>query len=298
MAGADPVADVASVSAEQSGVTPDWGQLAQEAAAEEAAAPLLDELSPGEVATLGYDLPTPGFEPEPVGFEAQPMSYEAAPPGAVPASLPDPVVTGMQEAEPGTESAGLAPELHDADAAPVAVDAPVIPPEPEREPAAEAFAWSPWAQEMGLGEPSADAVVEPALAPAPASAPAHAPSPGQDYADMMAEDQSSGHTDDFPTPQSPMAGTAVGGVAVAADPHEALAGALPEPRQPGDLVAAEPVAAPPLGTHAIADEAVPNAPVQAPVPVSEPGGSAPQGDLADPLAGGLLAHLMSSVRGL
>lgn len=225
------------------------------------------------------------------------MSYEAAPSGAVPASLPDPVVTGMQEAEPGTESTGLAPELHDADAAPVAVDAPVIPPEPEREPAAEAFAWSPWAQEMGLGEPSADAVVEPALAPAPASAPAHAPSPGQDYADMMAEDQSSGHTDDLPTPQSPLTATAMGGVAVA-DPPAAVARALPQPRQPGDTFGAKTTAAPPVGTHAIAEEAAPDVPAPAPAPLSEPGGSAPQGDLADPLAGGLLAHLMSSVRGL
>ncbi len=294
VAEADPVPDVATVPAEQFGVAPDWGQLAQEAAADESAVPLRDEISPLEGVTPGYDLPTPGFEPEPVGFEAQPTTYEAAPAGAVPASMPAPVATGMQEAEPGAEPMGLAPEHHEAEAVPVALDAPVTP--PELEPAAEAFAWSPWAQEMGLGESSAVAGVEPALAPA--SAPAHAPSQGQDYADMMAEDQTSGHTDDFPTPQSPMAATAMGGVAVTADPHEVLAGALPEPRLPGDALAAEPTAAAPLGTHALAGDAEPNAAAGAPAPVPEPGGSAPQGDLADPLAGGLLAHLMSSVRGL
>ena len=90
----------------------------------------------------------------------------------------------------------------------------------------------------------------------------------------------------------------MGGVAVAAEPRAAVARALPQPRQPGDVVATEPVAAAALGTHALAGDAEPNGAAGAPPPESEPGGSAPQGDLADPLAGGLLAHLISSVRGL
>ena len=220
---------------EQYVVAPDLGQLAQPAAADEPEAPLVDEQPPGDVVTPGYDLPTPGFEPEPVGFEAQPMAYEVGLAGALPESVSEPVQAGVQEAEPGADPMSFAPAPHDAEAVPFAVDASVIPPEPELEPAAEAFAWSPWAQEMGLGEPSADTVVEPVQAPAPAP----------DYADMMAEDQSTGHTEDFPTPQSPTAATAMGGVAVAADPQAAVAGVLPQPRQPGDASAAEPAASPP-----------------------------------------------------
>jgi hypothetical protein len=98
-----------------------------------------------------------------------------------------------------------------------------------------------------------------------------------------------GHTDAFPVPQTPVDEDHV---AVPGAPVDEVAQFMPQPRDPGDGVVDPTTYAQAVGAHAAQPENA--APQDAAVaPVEAPGGSA-----ADPLAGGLLAHLMSSVRGL
>ncbi len=159
--------------------------------------------------------------------------------------------------------------------------------EPLADPVGEPFAWSPWAQEMGLGE-------APVVAAAPESF------AGGGFADMVEDAGGHGHTDAFPVPLAP-----VGEVpevhappeyaAPEYEPVDEVAQFMPQPRDPGDGVG-EPMAySAVLGAHA-ADPESAEAKAEAGVPAEGPEAHAESA--SDPLAGGLLAHLMSSVRGL
>ena len=159
--------------------------------------------------------------------------------------------------------------------------------EPLADPVGETFAWSPWAQEMGLGE-------APVVAAAPESL------VGGGFADMVEDAGGHGHTDAFPVPLAPVGEVAeVHAAPEYAAPEYApvdeVAQFMPQPRDPGDGVG-EPMAySAVLGAHA-ADPESPEAQAEAGVPAEGP--EAPVESASDPLAGGLLAHLMSSVRGL
>ena len=177
----------------------------------------------------------------------------------------------VQEAEPVTFD--LEPEVQEAE--PVTFDL-----EPVAEPVAESFSWSPWAQEMGLGE----ATVVTTAAPESYA--------GSGFADMVEDAGGHGHTDAFPVPQAP-----VDEVPAAVDPApvDEVAQFMPQPRDPGDGVVDPSTYAQAVGAHAAAPQDV--APQEAADgPVQAAGGQAES--VPDPLAGGLLAHLMSSVRGL
>jgi hypothetical protein len=108
-----------------------------------------------------------------------------------------------------------------------------------------------------------------------------------------------GHTDAFPVPQAPEAGL-LDGADPSAEQVDEIATFVPQPRDPGAGVV-DPVAyAQAVGAHAAVPEYLPAPEAATEVVVeSELGTSEPQAESApDPLAGGLLAHLMSSVRGL
>jgi hypothetical protein len=72
---------------------------------------------------------------------------------------------------------------------------------------------------------------------------------------------------------------------------------VPQPRDPGDGGADASVYVPPVGAHAASDEDVAET-LDAADPHETPAGGEPAESAPDLLAGGLLAHLMSSVRGL
>jgi hypothetical protein len=109
---------------------------------------------------------------------------------------------------------------------------------------------------------------------------------------MVEDSAGHGHTDAFPVPQAPVGVVEDVDPAVAYAPVDDVAQFMPQPRDPGDGVVDPSTYAQAVGAHAAAPQDVaPEETVD--VPVQTPGGSA-----ADPLAGGLLAHLMSSVRGL
>ena len=146
------------------------------------------------------------------------------------------------------------------------------------------FAWSPWAQEMGLGEPAAGH-----FEAAPAAE-------GTVEEDGYGPDD----TEAFPAPQAPQSTEPMPVVDEAVEVAWAAPSMLPEPRLPGDggVETVQPFE-PQVGAHALATPA-PEAPAyDAEVASPQEPGSAGEPEVApDPLAGGLLAHLMSSVRGL
>ena len=113
---------------------------------------------------------------------------------------------------------------------------------------------------------------------------------GSGFADMVEDSGGHGHTDAFPVPQAPVGVVEDVDPAVAYTPVDEVAQFMPQPRDPGDGVVDPSTYAQAVGAHAAAPQEVEAA---VDVPMQTPGGSA-----ADPLAGGLLAHLMSSVRGL
>ena len=146
------------------------------------------------------------------------------------------------------------------------------------------FAWSPWAQEMGLGEPAAGHFE---------AAPA---------AQGTVEEHGYGpdDTEAFPAPQAPQSIEPLPVVEEVVEVVGAVRSMLPEPRLPGDGGAeqGQPFE-PQVGAHALATPAPEPPAHHAQVASPEEPGSAGEPEVApDPLAGGLLAHLMSSVRGL
>ena len=145
--------------------------------------------------------------------------------------------------------------------------------EPAAGPAAGAVEWSPWAQALGLGAPAPEGelVVDPLAGPG--------------IAEMIAEAHGMADTEHVPVPLAPV----VGQVDLPAAPVDFGAGtvgadavAMPAPRVPGDDT--------PGVARVQAQE------VAGPVEAAEGAEAAPIGE--DPLAGGLLAQLMTGVRGL
>ena len=156
--------------------------------------------------------------------------------------------------------------------------------EPSAEPVVEPFAWSPWAQEMGLGAAPVVAAPEPAAFV------------GRGFADLVEDPGGHGHTEAVPVPQAPEVDVVEGfGTSSGYGEVDEAAQYMPQPRDPADGYAEAGTADWALGAHA-ADPGLPQAPEAS---GSEGGAVEPEPDSApDPLAGGLLAHLMSSVRGL
>jgi hypothetical protein len=225
-----------------------------------------------DAAAVSFAEVVPAYEPEPVLEESVPVGFATAVDLAVP-------VDHGPEAEVDFESAVPSYDL-EADVPDAAVATFDV--EPVAEPVGESFSWSPWAREMGLGEAPPAAHAEPAGL-------AHG-----GFADMVEDAAGPGHTDAFPVPHVPVAfaeqwqQVATDGTAV----DEAVQ-FVPQPRDPGDGVVGPAEHTQPAGAHAAGAADVPDVP---PVPVDAAGGQ-PE-SIPDPLAGGLLAHLMSSVRGL
>ena len=146
------------------------------------------------------------------------------------------------------------------------------------------FAWSPWAQEMGLGEATSGH-----FEAAPAAE-------GTVEEDGYGPDD----TEAFPAPQAPQSIEPLPVVDEVVEVAGSVPSMLPEPRLPGDG-GAETVQPfePQVGAHALETPA-PEAPAYYAEAASpqEPGSAGEPEVAPDPLAGGLLAHLMSSVRGL
>ncbi len=186
---------------------------------------------------------------------------------------PEPVLSqSLPAAVEPTPSEG---ELVEFAAEPVTFDL-----EPVAEPVGESFAWSPWAQEMGLGE-------------APVVADVQTESfDGSGFADMVEDAGGHGHTDAFPIPQAPVGVVGEVDADVAYAPVDEVAQFMPQPRDPGDGVVDPSTYGHAVGAHAAAPQDV------ATEETADDPGHTPGGSAADPLAGGLLAHLMSSVRGL
>ena len=104
-----------------------------------------------------------------------------------------------------------------------------------------------------------------------------------------------GHTDAFPVPQAPVGVDGGPRRRCGHAPVDEVAQFMPQPRDPGDGVVDPSTYAQAVGAHAAApQDAAPQEAADGPVEVAE----AQAESAADPLAGGLLAHLMSSVRGL
>ena len=241
------------------------------------------EFPAGPEAVLTQSFPaaleSPAYDLEPVGFAAEPVTFEVVGPTYEPESVPfesQPVSFESPAYDLDPEAQGEVPVTFDL--APVA------------EPVAESFAWSPWAQEMGLGE----APVVPAAAAEPF--------PASGFADMVEDAGGHGHTDAFPVPQAPVANVEEGSYPVVElTPDypvvDEVAQFVPQPRDPGDSVGDPTAYAEVVGAHAADAE---YATAQEAAEVSAVAG-APEAQVEsapDPLAGGLLAHLMSSVRGL
>ncbi len=214
-------------------------------------------------------------EPVPVSFA--PAAYDVEPVS----ELGGPEVDGIQWLPaPDAPSFVVEPPVQDLPAAEATV---VV--EPAVEPVVEPFAWSPWAQEMGLG-------AAPVVATKPASF------DGQGFADMVEDIASHGHTAAAPVPLAPASGFVEGrGTLPAFADTPEVEQFVPQPRDAGDsAVMPEPLDQA-TGAHAAVVEpawATVEAQVAQPASVEEP----QQESAPDPLAGGLLAHLMSSVRGL
>ena len=233
--------------------------------ADEAPVPVFDvgvEMDAAEAPVPVYDV---GVEMD----AAEAVSFE-----------PVPVATPPFEVD-GPDAAFVDPEQVPVAAEPVSF---LSDPVASLDEAGAEFAWSPWAQEMGLGEASAQR-----FQAAPAAE-------GTVEEDGYGPDD----TDAYPAPLAPQSMVAPTVEVDAFAAGGAAPAVLPEPRLPGDG-GAEHVQQfePPVGSHAL-DSQVPVAPASdAEVASSEEPGSAGEPDaVPDPLAGGLLAHLMSSVRGL
>jgi hypothetical protein len=230
-----------------------------------------------EAQTQAYE-PETGFGFDPVAHEAEPQAYNLDPVADDVLPVAYESAAALFEAEQvsfdsSAPTFDLEPEVHEA--GPVTFDL-----EPVAEPVGESFAWSPWAQEMGLGEApvAADADPEPFAV--------------SGFADMVEDAGGHGHTEAFPVPQAP-----VDEVPAAVDPApvDEVAQFMPQPRDPGDGVVDPSIYAQALGAHSAASQDVASQEA-ADGPVQPAGGQAES--VPDPLAGGLLAHLMSSVRGL
>jgi Domain of unknown function (DUF4388) len=292
--GAESATDPEQPRAEEIGLSSEWAALvAPEFPA--GPEPVLTQSFPAAVE------PTPSGG-EPVAFAAEPVTFQAESRGyeAVEADFGFETVAHEVDAqgfilEPVVDVAPVAFESESAffEAEPVSYESqattygvddeaqegePVtFDLEPVAVPVGESFAWSPWAQEMGLGE-------------APVVADAQTESfTGSGFADMVEDAAGHGHTDAFPVPQAPVDEVHV---AVPGAPVDEVAQFMPQPRDPGDGVVDPSTYAQAVGAHAAHPED-PAPQETSVVPVQTPGGSA-----ADPPAGGLLAHLMSSVRGL
>ena len=295
--GSEPAPDPQPVPVEEYAASSEWAALvAPEFPA--GPEPVLTQSFPAAVDPTPYELEPVALSTEPVTFEAQTQAYESGagfgfdpvahevepqaynlePAGddVVPVAYES--ASAFFEAEPVSfDSAAptydLEPEVHEAE--PVTFDL-----EPVAEPVGESFAWSPWAQEMGLGEApvAADADPEPFAV--------------SGFADMVEDAGGHGHTDAFPVPQTP-----VDEVRAAVDPApvDEVAQFMPQPRDPGDGVVDPSIYAQAVGAHAAAPQDAASQEA-ADGPVQPAGGQAES--VPDPLAGGLLAHLMSSVRGL
>ena len=288
--------DPEQVPAEEYAVSSEWAALvAPEFPA--GPEPVLSQSFPAAVEPTPYELGAVGFAAEPVTFESQsyeavdsahgfepvayesdPQAYDLDPTGDDVGPVDYESASAFVETEPiSFESHAPTYEVEDEapGGEPVTFDL-----EPVAEPVGESFAWSPWAQEMGLGEAPVVTDADPESFA------------GSGFADMVEDAGGHGHTDAFPVPQAPVGVVEDVDAAVAYAPVDDVAQFMPQPRDPGDGVVDPSTYAQAVGAHAAAPQDVaPEETVD--VPVQTPGGSA-----ADPLAGGLLAHLMSSVRGL
>jgi hypothetical protein len=256
---------------------------------------VLTQSFPAAVDPTPYELEPVAFATEPVTFEIEPVTFEAESPAyeAVEDDFGfEPVAHEFEpvtfEAEPATLDSSaptydLEPEVQVAE--PVTFDLVDL-----VEPVAESFSWSPWAQEMGLGEA---AVVTDAIPESFA---------GASFADMVEDAGGHGHTDAFPVPQAPVDEVPAAEYppveeipAVDPTPVDQVAQFMPQPRDPGDGVVEPSSYAQAVGAHGATPQEVATREA-ADGPVQAAGGQAES--VPDPLAGGLLAHLMSSVRGL
>ena len=287
----EPAADSQAGQVEEYAASSEWAALvAPEFPA--GPEPVLTQSFPVAVDPTPYELEPVAFATEPVTFEVEPVTFEAESPAyeAVEADFGFEPVT--HELEPVTVEAqpvsfevdrvsfdssaptyDLEPVVQEAE--PVTFDLV----EPIAEPVAESFSWSPWAQEMGLGEA---AVVTDAIPESYA---------GGSFADMVEDAGGHGHTAAFPVPQAPVDEVPAAGYA----PVDEVAQFMPQPRDPGDGVVDPSTYAEAVGAHAAAPQDVASQEA-ADGAFQAPGGQAES--VPDPLAGGLLAHLMSSVRGL
>ncbi len=243
----------------------------------------------------------PDFEPMDMAFERPVAEAEAAAvppaphapvaPQAVPADSmsagPDEMVAAGATAQAPDDLAAAASLAARPQVAPAEFAMPEDLPGPE-DPVADLdeagleFAWSPWAQQMGLGGAPGEAVQE-----APPSEP------------VARAHQADEHTADLPVPHAPA-------MAEAAPDPQLLPEAVPVAQEPWQY---PPVADDGVRAHAApgAQGAVPQSGAGLPTQEAEDGtGSAPAvpepraeaASSADPLAEGLLGHLMSGVRGL
>jgi hypothetical protein len=238
-----------------------------------------------------------GIDPvvDPAVHESAPAPWAALVAPEFP-SGPEPVMLQSfpEEVEPVAyefDTARAADSLSFPDPAPVTEDTPVEAPvsfalEPEEQSAAEAFSWSPWAQEMGLGE-------------APFVSATEVTPVGLDFTGMVEDGHGPSHTADFPVPLEPVGVMEHGQDSLAvAGPVEEVAQSVPQPRDPGDGFAA-PVEQ--VGAHAasLGEQDGATSAVEVATDASQPPSVEERPEPApDPLAGGLLTQLMSSVRGL
>lgn len=309
----DAVEDVAMESDEPVGLAPFDGDAADDLQVVGEAGALAadpDVLGPSGAA------PEPVEEPEPVPALMtvdEPGMWEPVveqPTGSSLLDVVGPVAAEHDEvaeisAEPGLAYAALAPEVAAGDDTeadggfrfPVEVEAEPVAwaaePEawdlaaeesgPQQPGVAGAVEWSPWAQALGLG------------APAPEGELVADPLAGPGIAEMIAGAHGAVDTELVPVPLAPAFedGPAVAAVDpeppfAISQPEPLTAAALPEPRVSAEAEAVAPGLEPEAGPFAAEAEgaAVP--------PLAEPVVEA----TADPLSGGLLAQLMSGVRGL
>lgn len=288
--------DPEQVPAEEYAVPSEWAALvAPEFPA--GPEPVLTQSFPAAVEPPPHELEPVAFAAEPVTFEGQlyetvdfahglepaadqadPQEYTLDPAGDAVAPIVYESESAYFEAVPvqyesQATTYGVDDEAPDGE--PVTFDL-----EPVVEPVGESFAWSPWAQEMGLGE-----------APVPTQADSES-FVASGLADMVDDAGDHGHTEAFPVPQAPVDEAHA---AVEFAPVDEVAQFMPLPRDPGDGVVDPSIYAQAVGAHAAAPQEM--APQEAADgPVQAAGGQAES--VPDPLAGGLLAHLMSSVRGL
>jgi hypothetical protein len=277
----------------------EWQVAAAEAWEVAQAEPVVD--APSEAVSYAEPVPAEAFSapsewpalvapefpagPEPVMSQSFPATVDPTAPEADPVGLDAAAVT-FDQAPVRFEESPVA-----FDEAPVAFDQSTVAfddtavaafdLEPVAEPVGESFSWSPWAQEMGLGE----------AVPAAHAAPEGFTAGG--FAHMVEDAGGPSHTDTFPVPQAPVAFAEQEYRVPTHGTVDDAAQFVPQPRDPGDGVVDPAEYASAAGAHAAQAGHPADAP---PVPVESAGGqpeSAP-----DPLAGGLLAHLMSSVRGL